>query len=245
MPFPPRDAARSRWPRQPVSASAGSSAQTAPTAGPPTTIDAERDRGRGRSRSHGARQRRDHARRASRIFGDDLRYNREFGRAEGDGGVRLQTRRRPLLRPAPAATTRSTTPASFEQPEFLVQRRARRRAASAERSSSWARTSTACCNAQLHHLRARPGRLVRCEARELELDYERDEGQRRAPRLRFFDMHDPRVRRRRSFPLENQRRKRLSRAVLLADQRSAASSSACRTTGTSRPSTTRRSRRST
>ena len=62
------------------------------------------------------------------IFGDVLRYNRELGRAEGDGGVRLQRGVDRFFGPRLHYNTLDDT-GVFEQPELPPAARPHRRAA--------------------------------------------------------------------------------------------------------------------
>src|ERR671914_412443 len=55
------------------------------------------------------------------IFGDVLRYNAEFGRAQGEGGVRLQRGVDRFFGPRMEYSTRDDT-GVFENPNYLLQR---------------------------------------------------------------------------------------------------------------------------
>ena len=95
----------------------------------PPPIDAQKIEGVERSRGHRARHGRDPARRIT-VFGEFLRYNREFGRARGDGGVRLQSGVDRFFGPRLQYNTLDDT-GVFESPAFLQRERPAR--GSAER----------------------------------------------------------------------------------------------------------------
>jgi LPS-assembly protein len=136
------------------------------------------------------------------IFGDVLRFNRELGRAEGDGGVRLQEGVDRFFGPRMQYNTLDGT-GFFEQPSFLLQRDNQARGG-AERVEFLGKDKFRFFGA--HYTTCRPGQEDWVlSARELELDYENDEGHAKSPRLRFFDvpiLGAPAA----SFPLENKRR---------------------------------------
>ena len=119
------------------------------------------------------------------IFGETLRYNREFGHAEGDGGVRLQRGADRFFGPSVQYNVLDDTGA-FQSPQYLLERErtARGRAdklefLGPERYRLTNATYTTC----------RPGQEDwRLEASELELDFAEEEGTARALRLRFFDV---------------------------------------------------------
>src|SRR5512134_3797486 len=118
------------------------------------------------------------------IFGDLLRYNREFGRAEGDGGVRLRRGSDRFFGPRLYYNTLDDT-GTFENPEYLLQgdRNAR---GSAERMEFLGRDRYRMTNAT--YTTCQPGQEDwRLEAKELELDFEQEDGEALHPRLRFFD----------------------------------------------------------
>ena len=118
------------------------------------------------------------------IFGETLRYNREFGRAEGDGGVRLQRGADRFFGPRLYYNTLDDT-GVFESPTYLLERERTARG-SAERIEFLGRDRYRLTNAT--YTTCRPGQEDwRLEARELELDFEEEEGTASAPRLRFFD----------------------------------------------------------
>ena len=118
------------------------------------------------------------------IFGDLLRYNRELGRAEGDGGVRLRRGPDRFFGPRLYYSTLDDT-GVFENPEYLLQgdRTAR---GSAERIEFLGRDRYRMTNAT--YTTCQPGQEDwRLEAKELELDFEQEDGEAVSPRLRFFD----------------------------------------------------------
>lgn len=118
------------------------------------------------------------------IFGDLLRYNRELGRAEGDGGVRLRRGSDRFFGPRLYYNTFDDT-GVFETPEYLLQgdRTAR---GSAERLEFLGRGRYRMTNAT--YTTCQPGQEDwRLEAKELDLDFEGEDGEAATPRLRFFD----------------------------------------------------------
>jgi LPS-assembly protein len=118
------------------------------------------------------------------IFGETLRYNRETGRAEGEGGVRLQRGADRFFGPHLYYNILDDTGA-FEGPNYLIERDRTARG-SAERIEFLGRERYRLINA--NYTTCRPGQEDwRLEARELELDFEEEEGEARGPRLRFFD----------------------------------------------------------
>jgi LPS-assembly protein len=136
------------------------------------------------------------------IFGQTLRYNREFGRIEADGGVRLQSGPDRFSGLRLEYSTVDDT-GVFEEPTYLIQRDRIARG-SAERLEFLGKnryrltraTFTTCVPGQEDW---------RVEADELELDYEEEEGRASWPRLRFFEatiLTAPFA----FFPLENRRK---------------------------------------
>jgi LPS-assembly protein len=136
------------------------------------------------------------------IFGERLRYNREFGRAEADGGVRMQSGADRFFGPRLEYNTFDDT-GVFDQPAFVIERDPPSRG-SAERLEFLGRHRYRLSNTS--YTTCRPGQddwLLTAE--ELELDYETEEGWARSPRLRFFGLPilgAPVA----SFPLSNRRR---------------------------------------
>ncbi|HZD21661.1 MAG TPA: LPS-assembly protein LptD [Burkholderiales bacterium] len=136
------------------------------------------------------------------VFGDYLRYNREFGELEGTGGVRLQSGVDRFFGPTLEYNTLEDT-GTFDQPGFLLQRERPARGGG-ERMEFLGP----------NHYRFFNARFTTCqpgqddwflEASELELDYNADEGKASHPHLRFFD-HTVLAFPYATFPLENGRR---------------------------------------
>jgi LPS-assembly protein len=136
------------------------------------------------------------------VFGEFLRYNREFGELEADGGVRLQSGVDRFFGPRLQYNTLDDT-GVFDSPGFLLQRERPARG-SAERMEFLGKS----------HYRLFGARFTTCqpgqddwflEASQLDLDYETDEGKARQPRLRFF-AHTVLAFPYAAFPLENRRR---------------------------------------
>ena len=118
------------------------------------------------------------------IFGETLRYNRETGRAEGDGGVRLQRGADRFFGPHLQYNILDDTGA-FESPSYLLERDRTARG-TAERIEFLGRERYRLTNA--NYTTCRPGQEDwRVEASEIELDFEEEEGTASHPRLRFFD----------------------------------------------------------
>jgi LPS-assembly protein len=118
------------------------------------------------------------------IFGDSLRYNREFGRAEGEGGVRLERGADRFFGPRLHYNTLDDT-GTFESPRYLLQRDRTARG-SADRIEFLGRERYRLTNA--NYTTCRPGQEDwRVEANEIELDFEDETGNAVSPRLRFFD----------------------------------------------------------
>jgi LPS-assembly protein len=136
------------------------------------------------------------------IFGDVLRYNRELGRAEGEGGVRMQSGVDRFFGPRLQYNTLDGT-GVFEQPTFLMQREREARGG-AERLEFLGKDKFRFFGA--HYTTCRPGQEDWVlTAKELELDFETEEGHATSPRLYFFDvpiLGAPAA----SFPLNNRRR---------------------------------------
>ena len=136
------------------------------------------------------------------VFGEFLRYNREFGEIEGQGGVRLQSGVDRFFGPALYYNLLDDT-GSFEQPQFQLGgiRPAR---GSAERIEFAGKSKYRLFGARF--TTCQPGQDDWfLEARRLDLDYEADEGHADHPRLRFFD-HTLLAFPFAGFPLENRRR---------------------------------------
>jgi LPS-assembly protein len=118
------------------------------------------------------------------IFGEELRYNSELGWVEGDGGVRLQRGADRFFGPRLYYNTLDDG-GVFEGPNYLLERDRTARG-SAESMEFLGRDRYRMTNA--NYTTCRPGQEDwHLEARELELDFEEEEGTARSPRLRFFD----------------------------------------------------------
>jgi len=136
------------------------------------------------------------------VFGEFLRYNREFGEMEGEGGVRLQSGVDRFFGPSLYYNLLDDT-GSFQQPQFQLQRERPARG-SAQRIEFAGKSKYKLFGASF--TTCKPGQDDWfLEARELDLDYEADEGRADHPRLRFFD-HTLFAFPRAAFPLENRRR---------------------------------------
>jgi LPS-assembly protein len=166
-----------------------------------TVIDAERIEGVGEleiTASGNAEIRRGEV----TIFGDLLRYNAEFGRAQGEGGVRLQRGVDRFFGPRMEYSTRDDT-GTVEDPRYLLQR---------ERTARGGAEQLDILGPNRYLLRdatfttCEPGRDDWVlQASQIELDYEAEEGTAKNTRLRFYDVPIfgfPYV----TFPLENRRR---------------------------------------
>lgn len=136
------------------------------------------------------------------IFGEQLRYNREFGRAVGEGGVRIQRDVDRFFGPRLEYNTLDDT-GFIETPSYLIQRELTAHG-SAERIEFLGKDKYRMIKGRF--TTCAPGREDwRIEADDLELDYETEEGRAKHPRLRFFDttiLAAPFA----TFPLENRRK---------------------------------------
>src|SRR3954470_15921127 len=136
------------------------------------------------------------------VFGEFLRYNREFGELEAQGGVRLQSGVDRFFGPSMQFNTLEET-GVLESPGFLLQRERPARG-SAERMEMLGRNTYRLINARF--TTCQPGQDDWfLEAERLDLDYNNYEGKASHPRLRFFDqtlLTFPYA----GFPLENRRR---------------------------------------
>jgi LPS-assembly protein len=136
------------------------------------------------------------------IFGELLRYNAEFGRVQGEGGVRLQRDGDRFYGPRLKFNTLEDS-GTVESPKYLIQREARARGG-----------ADVAEIIDREHYRLKNGTFTTCEAgrddwvlqaSEIELDFDKQEGSAKHPRLRFYDvpiLAFPYA----SFPLENRRR---------------------------------------
>ena len=136
------------------------------------------------------------------VYGEVLRYNRQFGIVEGEGGVRLQQGPDRFSGPRLQYNTLDDT-GFLEEPRFQLQRDQPARG-SAQRLEFVGKDHYRLSKASF--TTCRPGEEDwTLEARDLDLDYANDEGVARGLRLRFFDttlLASPYA----SFPLENRRR---------------------------------------
>ncbi|MFN2644965.1 MAG: LPS-assembly protein LptD [Burkholderiales bacterium] len=136
------------------------------------------------------------------VFGEFLRYNREFGELEGRGGVRLQSGVDRFFGPSIQYNTLEDT-GVIESPGFLLQRDQPARGA-AERLEFLGKNQYRLINARF--TTCQPGQDDWfLEATQLDLDYDAYEGKATHPRLRFFD-HTILAFPYAGFPLENRRR---------------------------------------
>src|SRR5919197_1068936 len=136
------------------------------------------------------------------VFGEFLRYNREFGELEGTGGVRLQSGVDRFFGPTLEYNTLEDT-GTFDKPGFLLQRERPARG-SAQRMEFLGPNHYRLFNARFST--CQPGQDDWfLEASQIELNYESDEGTANHPRLRFFD-HTILAFPYATFPLENRRR---------------------------------------
>src|ERR1051326_1159289 len=136
------------------------------------------------------------------IFGDLLRYNAEFGRVQGEGGVRLQRDGDRFYGPRLQFNTLEDS-GTVESPRYLIQREATAHGGAEEVEII-----------DHEHYRMKKGSFTTCEvgrddwvlqASEIDLDYDRQVGTAKQPRLRFYDVPIfafPYA----TFPLENSRR---------------------------------------
>ena len=136
------------------------------------------------------------------VFGEFLRYNREFGELEAQGGVRLQSGVDRFFGPSLEYNTLEDT-GVIESPGFLLQRDRPARGG-AERMEFLGKNKYRLITARF--TTCQPGQDDWfLEASQIELDYDADEGKARHPRLRFFD-HTILAFPYASFPLENRRK---------------------------------------
>jgi len=136
------------------------------------------------------------------VFGEVLRYNRQFGTVEGEGGVRLQSGPDRFNGSRLQYNTLDDT-GFVEEPTFQLQRELPARG-SAQRLDFLGKDHYRLTRASFTTCRPDENDWT-LEARELDLDYANDEGVARGLRLRFFDttlLASPWA----SFPLENRRR---------------------------------------
>ncbi len=118
------------------------------------------------------------------IFGETLRYNRETGRAEGDGGVRLQRGADRFFGPHLQYNILDDS-GVFESPSYLLERDRTARG-TAQRIEFLGPNRYRLIDA--NYTTCRPGlEDGRVVASEIELDFDEEEGTASHPRLRFFD----------------------------------------------------------
>jgi LPS-assembly protein len=136
------------------------------------------------------------------VYAEYLKFNREFGRLEAEGGVRLEQGADRFTGPRLRYDTTDHT-GVLEEPAFLL-RRGQVARGGAERVEFLGRNRFRLSGA--HFTTCEPGNDDwRVEARELDLDYDEQTGVARGARLRFFDttiVGTPYA----SFPLENRRK---------------------------------------
>jgi len=136
------------------------------------------------------------------IYADYLKYNREFGRVQAEGGVRVAQGADRFFGPRLRYDTTTHT-GELESPTFVM-RRGQTARGGAARIEILGRDRYRLSGA--HFTTCEPGNDDwRLETRELELDYAEGEGVARGARLRFFDipiLGTPYF----SFPLERRRK---------------------------------------
>jgi LPS-assembly protein len=136
------------------------------------------------------------------IYTDFLKYNREFGRLEAEGGVRLEQGADRFSGTRLRYDTTDNT-GVLEEPAFLL-RRGQTARGGAERVQFLGRNRYRLSGA--HFTTCEPGNDDwRLEAREIDLDYDEQTGIARGARLRFLGtsiIGTPYA----SFPLENRRK---------------------------------------
>lgn len=167
----------------------------------PTTLDAERIRGVG-DLEFSAQGAAELTQDELRVFGESLRYNQEFGRLEGDGGVRLQQGLNRFYGPRLRYDTLGDT-GFMEEPRFLLPGALEARGG-ADRLEFLGKGRYRLENARF--TTCRPGKEDwYLQAEQLDLDYVEEEGRAEHPRLRFFDttiLAAPFA----TFPLERRRK---------------------------------------
>lgn len=173
----------------------------APAAKGATTIDAERIDS-ATELEVSARGRVELRRDDTTVFSEHLRYYREFGRLEAEGGVRLERGGDRFFGPRLRYDTTNET-GVFEEPNYLL-RRGETARGNASRLEFLSRDRLRLEDA--NYTTCEPGNEDwRVEAAELDLDYETAVGRGRDLRMRFYDttvLALPYG----SFPLENRRK---------------------------------------
>jgi LPS-assembly protein len=136
------------------------------------------------------------------VYAEYLKFNREFGRLEADGGVRVVQGADRFFGPRLSYDTTNDT-GVMQAPTFIMRRKQTARGG-AERIDFKGRGRYLFSGA--HFTTCEPGNDDwRLESSALELDFNEDEGVARGARLRFFDvpiLGTPYF----SFPLENRRK---------------------------------------
>jgi LPS-assembly protein len=136
------------------------------------------------------------------VFGESLRYNRELGELEAQGGVRMQIGVDRFFGPSLQYSTVDET-GVFEKPEFRLERERPARG-SADRIEFLGANRFRLFNARF--TTCKPGQDDWfLEAAELELDYDAEEGSAKHPRVEFLGntfFKFPFA----EFPLDNRRR---------------------------------------
>ena len=182
-------------------AAAGKVAAQSPAQPEATTIDAQKIEGVS-DLEMSARGAAEIRRGEVSIFGDYLRYNREFGELEGSGGVRLQSGVDRFFGPSLEYNTLDDT-GVFQSPRFLFNREPPARGA-ADRMEFLGKNRFRFINAS--YTTCKPGQDDWVlQASQIDLNYDADEGKAYSPRLRFFD-HTLFAFPYATFPLESQRR---------------------------------------
>ena len=138
----------------------------------------------------------------SSLYAEQLRFNRETGRLEASGGVRLSSGADRFYGPRLQYNTQDDT-GVFEEPGYLLQRERTARG-SAEKLTFLGRARYLMSKASFTTCQPNQEDWV-LYSDELELDYDNMVGTARHPRLRFFDttiLASPYL----SFPLEHRRK---------------------------------------
>jgi len=179
-------------------ASAVTAATNALAQSDPTTVDAQKIEGVS-DLEVSARGAAEIRRGELSVFGEFLRYNREFGELEGEGGVRLQSGVDRFFGPRLQYNTLDDT-GVFESPGFLLQSERQPARGSAERVEFLGKSKYRLISARF--TTCKPGQDDWfLEASQLDLDYETDEGKATAAAalLRPHGARLPYA----GFPLEN------------------------------------------
>ena len=182
-------------------AAAQTKPQQLPPSSEPVTIDAERIEGVGELEltAHGAAEINQGD---LNVFGEVLRFNQELGTVDAEGGARMKTTTDRIFGPRLRYNTVDDT-GVVEAPRFLLRR---------DLSAHGSADSLEILGKDKYRLKnavfttCEPGNDDwQLEAKQLDLDYENEEGRATSPRLRFYDftiLAAPYA----SFPLENRRK---------------------------------------